>query len=291
MICPKCNSEIRDGSKFCYVCGASLAEAQQNEEVQTQTVYQPQEPEQPAYQPQEPAQPAYQQPPQQEYQPQNNSDKYAQQFQQFQQSNQQFKNPQYSSQPASYGQPMNNVAIQPAKKKSPVPIIIIAAVALLAVAGIIIGIIMVFSGGDSSKVVDHFTTVINSKSVDAIKPDLFDENRLALETSSSAFSYISSAFSKIPDGVKVKHKIVSTEVYNQGEPKFADYAKNLFSKYKSIGSAAAVTERNIIYVSYSIDGMSALDGLMTLYFDVAKVNGQWKIVEVNNSKSSFSYLN
>ena len=129
MICPKCNSEIRDASKFCYVCGASLAEAQQNEEVQTQTVYQPQEPEQPAYQPQEPAQPAYQQPPQQEYQPQNNSDKYAQQFQQFQQSNQQFKNPQYSSQPASYGPRMNHVAIQLAKQKSPVPSSSIAAVA------------------------------------------------------------------------------------------------------------------------------------------------------------------
>lgn len=65
MICPYCNSEIRDGLKFCPKCGSQLAEAsyQQPEQPQYQEQYQPQYQEQQYQNPQQ----QYVQPPVQVY--------------------------------------------------------------------------------------------------------------------------------------------------------------------------------------------------------------------------------
>ena len=276
-----------------------------------QPVYQPQ-PEQPVYQPQ-PEQPVYQpQPEQPVYQPQpeqpvyqqnvfqqnrnqapypNSNAQYSQQFQQFQQSNQQFKNPNYANQGYPYNQAKDLGFPQTQKKSNVLPIVIISAIALLAVAGIVFGIILVFSGGGSSeKIVAHFTEAVNKRDINLIKDDVFPEFAGILEDNFD----IAALTRTIPSNVKLETKVTNKEISKKGDLKFDRYAKLIADNVDSVASEADITERNILTVVISAKGMESL-GTHTFYFDTVRVKGKWYLVNMNEERialdSFLSYAN
>ena len=356
MICPKCNSQINDNSKFCHMCGASVIPADENPNEATvsaafnaeqeaqpvqsepeqpvytpapeaeQAEYQPledeptqtavdvaPEPQQPVYNPApEGSQPVYQpQPPvytptQQSGQPVYDpapvqqpvynqgqvyppnqagaNQMYQQQFQQSQQRNQQFQNPNYVNQPPYM--PGGNIDPQTAKKRSNALVgVIFGVVGAAVLAGIIFVIVLIVSGSGSAAAVNAFTDAINNKDMSLVKPYVFEEEVKMLD------SYdFSSVFGTVTNGKKVTSKIVSTEKYDSGNStKFESYASAVYNAFSSIGSAAAVTERNVVTVEFSIPNGAGND-TKTMYFDLAKVNGQWKIANLVLDRSSLSYL-
>lgn len=277
MKCPKCNSEISDTAKFCHVCGNAMIGANPVENEPTVSSvdapqYQP-APEQQYQQFQPPQQ--YQRAPGSTY----GSPQYAQQYQQFQQSNQQYKNPQYQG---NY----QNASIQPAGKKTNViPIIAIAAAALLVIGGIITALILIFSGGGSTKVVDDFTMAVNTRDVSYLKKDMFIEDSNVLTT-----AVLESALGSIPAGHQISSQVISTEVIKPNDPMFHRYANAVFEKYPSVIEENNITERNIITVNFIVTDGSETESKY-MYFDVAKCSGEWKIVDLETSRSALSYLN
>lgn len=316
MICPKCNAQVNDNSKFCHACGAAMGgndagfsgfdeptvsaagSFMPNQPRPEQPAdYQPQheppvsqvKPEQPAdYMPQH-DQPAYQQDvfaSQPDPQPAetNPNAQYAQQFQQFQQSNQQFKNPNYVGQP--YDQ-MNQPGMQAVKQKSKaLPAVVISVVAVLAVIGIVIGVLFIFSGSGSEKIVTDFTEAINKRNVNLIKEDVLPEYWEAIESAAGVDSMMKS----IPDGYVIETKVTSKEVIKRGDAIFDKYAKAIAEKAQSVSTEADITERNILAVSMTAKKDGKNEGEQTIYFDTMRIKGKWYFMNANSTRTSLDTI-
>ena len=315
MICPKCQSQINDGAKFCHICGAALigdnaynvdnevtVSAVDNVSPSVQSAqpdYQPQqEYVQPDYQPQqEYVQQGYQ--PQQEYvqqgyQPQQNYGRqeiyrpggtssnadYAQRYEQFQNKNSQYVSPNSGMQPE-----YNNIGAPVNQKKSTnvIPIIAIIATALIVVVGIVIVVLFFFSSFNSStKVISDFTTAVNTRDASVLAPDLFAETNETL-----TIGELTSLFNSMPAGHMIEHTVVDTETYGKSELQSSGYASALCMIYSSIGSTDNVEERAVHTVKFTESKAGSTDS-MVLYFDVVKVKGQWKIAGINTSKAALN---
>ena len=172
MICPKCNAQVPPNQRFCGNCGNDLsavqaAPAEPLDTAKTMAAdefdnygYQPQQPEQNyapqdnyGYQPQQPSQSGY------SYQSANNdfSDKFAQ-----------YNQPSQYSKPngsgyAGYSMQQNGVMVQ--KKVNP-KIIIIIVVSVLAITGIVLGIVLgvkACNGGKDADGVNSSDSAAESK--------------------------------------------------------------------------------------------------------------------------------
>lgn len=289
MQCPKCKAKIGAYSKFCPMCGMSLMISDSQDESTISAADPPVQPmdragEAPAeafyqydYSPQAPVQqqaPA-QQPVQQQFQQpvQQPAQNYAPGM-----PNAVYPAYGYNVQPAPYGQQMQMTAV---KKKSKLPVIIavVVAVVVLAIGGFAALLVFNTIGNGSSKVVDAFTASINHQGdLSYLKPYLFDEDQYMAD--SYTFSAITDEF----DSGMVNSRITSIKTISGGV-NFETYRDAVVERFPSVLTVTAITERCIITAELT-DSIDPGSTVKTYYFDLAKVNGEWKIAALTEDGSS-----
>ena len=167
MKCINCGGEIDGSTPFCPLCGAVQTAMEGSENVNNgqQPYGQPQQQyQQPPYQPQQEyhSQSTYEQQGQPQQQPYEASQQqpYMQQQTSYENTTQQWQQPPYGQQQTTYGQQppygqqfnqgyaQNNI-LNPIKKKSKAPLIIGLIAAILVIAGITVGIVLIVSKNSS----------------------------------------------------------------------------------------------------------------------------------------------
>lgn len=277
MQCPKCKAQIDEYSRFCPSCGASMI-IPENVDEATVSASAPQTPlPQTAWEEEAPTESLYQYNNRQQNPPVHEPVR-----QPIQQPNAPYPNQMpvypgtpYAAQPAAYGQ---TVAVKK-KSKAPLIIAIVAAVFVLAIGGFAALIIVNTIGNGSSDVVDRFTAAINQEDLTIITQDVFAEDRYLL--TGYTFSGIRD---DLANGGLVGSRITSVKT-TSGGANFDGYRSKVYEHFPSVGSPAAVTERSVLTVEFY--AVAAPDGAVkTYYFDLAKVNGEWKIASLTQDQSS-----
>lgn len=240
MNCPNCNADLKDGAKFCQSCGAPIAQ---------------QEPVSDFSQSEQPVQPY-------DYQPQQ----YEQPVQ------------QYADQPQQYGQYGTQTMTVPAPKKSPVKAIVIAAIAVVVIAGIALGSFFIFkSCNDASKgsYKDAVTDIVNmfneGKYLEAMEKYSVDGKAPDVNGMESAFSLL--------NGIKWEIEIdeAKTPVYKKGiDDEFDEYISYVTGDetYQAKATEVALVKAKVS-MKGSMIGQPLNESYDTTIY-MARIDGAWK---------------
>ena len=277
MKCINCGGEINEGTPFCPLCGAVQTNVEGSENVNNgQPPYG-----QPSYEQQQ-----WQSQSQQSYEASQQQQPYMQQQPSYGNESQQWQQPSYGQSQPQYGQQFNygyaqNNMQSPIKKKSKTPLIIGLIVAILAITGLTVGIVIIVSNNSKSG-----TRGVAAASTAEETVEMFLETLLDGDYSDAADYFHPIAIEWYWSGEKSE---VVEEMEDWG-PEMSSY-DDMSSKRISSSEIAEInagleylgyekytfTEGSYVEVHIEGPGIGSDNYYMT--FTVVKLNGKWYIFD------------